>query len=110
VLGAGIATAGGSGTIEVTGSITVMEQCSDIDDGGYSDTGQDVVINDEDGTTIAVGEFGPALRERSTCEFEFTVSDVPTDAKFYEVEISHRGAMRYTLAELKQPLGLRLGD
>jgi hypothetical protein len=106
--------AGGDTTITVTGTITVKEICSQIDDGGYSDMrqGADVVIKNESGTTIAIGALGSGHDNipPGWCDFDFTVTDVPTDATFYEVEVGHRGALRYTLAELKQPLGLELGD
>lgn len=94
---------------------------------GYDDidAGADVTVTDESGTVIAVGALGPGevvsfragnfltdFEDAVRCEFEFMINDVP-DAKFYGVEVSDRGELRYSRDELEANawvIGLQLGD
>jgi hypothetical protein len=71
--------------------------------GGYDDIrpGAGVVVRDASGTVIGKSELleGAAPDGESRCYFPFGV-DVPTDVAFYEVEVSHRGGLTYSNAEM----------
>lgn len=107
----------------ITGTITIIGQIvgsSDrtsgviepIDDtfctggGGFDDirNGASVVVRDQTGVTIATGNIGPGKPDPAfpsvTCVFPFTVLDVPQVA-FYEIEVSHRGGVSFSHAELE---------
>lgn len=69
---------------------------------GFSDiaAGTQVTVTNEKGALIATGTltsgaFGPHL----SCRFPFTISDVP-GAKFYSIEVSHRGSETYSRSQL----------
>ena len=76
--------------------------------GGYSDSGAgtDVVVRDEVGTLIAAGSLD--VGKYSTvpsygvyaCVFTFMVENVPADRDFYSVEVSSRGELTYSNAEM----------
>lgn len=95
--------------------------------GGYEDLGEgtQVVVRNESGEVIATGALGagslPLSEDNSPtttsydwspCTFPIEVTDVP-DAEFYTVEVSHRGGLTYSAAELEgldwQPQ-LTIGD
>lgn len=81
-------------------------------DGGYSDVrmGAGVTIKDETGTVVALGNLDPGHTiEPAKCTFGFSVVSVPEGKKFYSVEVAHRGEVRYTRADLSEPLTLTLG-
>ena len=83
--------------------------------GGYDDIdkGTSVVITDAAGKTIAIGELqeGRSIPNADDeCAFFFTVKDVPDGQKFYGIEVSHRGNVKYTLKEMKKGPVLSLGD
>jgi hypothetical protein len=70
--------------------------------GGYDDIieGADVVVRNQADEIIATSSLGPGTnRGNDHCAFAFTVEEVP-DAEFYSVEVSHRGALTYSKAEL----------
>lgn len=74
--------------------------------GGYSDMdrGAPVTVKDEAGTIVATGTLGHGLPDNSNalskvCRFPFFVTGVPV-AAFYSVEVSRRGALTYSLAEM----------
>jgi len=117
-------------TISITGSITVPGGLTEggleggagqvcVMDGGYSDVreGAQVVVSDDKSTTIAIGRLGggrlvlpdPDYWSTRKCVFPFTVS-APAGHPFYGVEVSHRGRLQYTAAQLAVPLALTLGD
>ncbi|MEU7815278.1 hypothetical protein [Pseudonocardia sp. NPDC049154] len=82
-------------------------------DGGYSDihAGTGVTIANAAGAVIATGSLSSGRASSSTtCDFTFTVPDVPAGEDFYQVEVSHRGTLTYTADELRAGLGLSLGD
>lgn len=67
--------------------------------GGYSDIGPGTAVNvyDSSGAIVAVGELGAGRGSYSAgCAFSFSVPDVPTGERFYQVEVSHRGKMNLT--------------
>jgi hypothetical protein len=92
--------------------------------GGYTDLeqGTPVVIRDGDGEIIGTGHFTAGrgagrgkvgvLGAPSACVFAFTVKHVP-DTDTYLLELSHRGRVVYTHAELeanKWRVGAALGS
>lgn len=79
---------------------------------GYDDIreGTQVVIRDETGTTVGVGQLEAARSlGTTTCVFSFTVNGVEAGADFYEVEVSRRGGITFSQEELEQGVGLTLG-
>ncbi|MGW6503003.1 hypothetical protein [Nonomuraea angiospora] len=86
--------------------------------GGYSDirAGAQVVVTDDAGKTIAVGQLEPGkiLLPRAdawgtrSCVFPFTVQ-APGGYRFYGIEVTHRGVVRYTAEQLRQPVEMSLG-
>ncbi len=82
--------------------------------GGYTDIreGAQVVVTDESAKTIALGRLGKGAWANTTaeCIFFFTVTGVPTGLQFYGIEVSHRGRLQYTAAQLATPLALTIGD
>lgn len=70
--------------------------------GGYSDisTGQQVVVKDKSGTILATGKLGIGnATSFETCDFTFEVKNV-SGADFYTVEVTHRGGLTYSKADL----------
>lgn len=79
--------------------------------GGYDDirTGAQVNVRNDKGRVLAVGQLGAgvAVSAGATqyptfmyCEFPFSAR-VP-EAKFYAIEVSHRGANTYSLKDMKR--------
>lgn len=84
--------------------------------GGYSDLAQgaQVVVQDGSGTTLAIGQLDAGIGESyvapyGACQFGFTVPGAPAGKGFYRIEISHRGAVNYTEAQLDTSLALTIG-
>lgn len=115
----------GTSAFAVSGSVTLTD--SDVDDpaitagpsggcqgsGGYSDMqeGAQVIVADQDGTTLALGSLGAGVQSTvSICVFPVMVSHVPAGKKFYGIEVTHRGFVQYTEAQLKAGPGLTLGN
>lgn len=67
--------------------------------GGYSDiaVGTSVVVKDQSGTVLATGHL--SFKSGNGCHWNLKVTDIP-DASFYQVEVSHRGAITYSRADL----------
>lgn len=87
------------------------EPCSGT--GGYSDIdfGTQVNVTDADGTLVATGSLGLGEKTEAGCAFPFTVDEIPPGSKFYTVEVSHRGGLTQTEADLRAGgLGFTLGD
>ncbi len=93
-----------------------------VADDGYDDidTGAQVVVTDEAGTTLGIGDLGIGILTTSSgdstgpadrCQFQFAVSDVPTGKKFYGVHVGNqaRGILRYTADQITEPLTLTIG-
>lgn len=106
----------------ITGTMTMITGPADADydrnpavggscegSGGFDDirSGASVVVRNEDGTTIASGRLEPGEITSvykgtiPTCEWAFEVRDVPA-AEFYEIEVSHRGGLQYSKAEMEE--------
>jgi hypothetical protein len=72
--------------------------------GGYDDIfeASQVVVRDESGTVLATADLGIGLLlQPDTCSFITKVENIPP-AAFYTVEISHRGELIYSAAEMEQ--------
>lgn len=84
------------------------EECTG--EGGFDDIaeGAQVTVTDETGTIIASGRLGPGaendivVEDGLGCFFEFEVDGVPTDRAFYSIEVAHRGALTFSIAEIRQ--------
>jgi hypothetical protein len=71
--------------------------------GGYSDlsAGVSVILKDENDKTIAATSLGEGVGATSLiCTFYFTLSDVPDTATFYNIQISHRGTVSFSHADM----------
>lgn len=112
------------GTFEVKGELTLDGGDRGIQPAdmgcagasGYSDIaeGTAVTVSDATGTTVALGRLDHGRNDgslgRQQCSFTFVVAGVPAGKGFYGVEVSHRGRVQYTEAELtSRPLKLTLG-
>jgi hypothetical protein len=106
-----------TGTLQLNGdgSITTSDlpmgfACAGIRGYGDIGPGSAVTITDESGTLLAKGAIENSRGDKTSCMLTFKVFDVPPGAKFYKLEISHRGDMSYTEAEVKQGVEVSLGD
>ena len=103
-----VAVACGSGSHTLHGTLTLTSSggisrsgsnCSGT--GGYSDltAGGAVTVKNESGTVIATGSLDDGVSDATyptvVCHFSFTIASVP-DAKFYSIEVTHRGALTYS--------------
>jgi len=95
-------------TFEVRGTIAVDDALADDGfsaDGyrhctgnrGYDDirTGAQVTVYDAAGKAVALGELGESRLKDGACQLGFLVREVPAGAGIYEVEVAHRGKLRY---------------
>ncbi len=71
--------------------------------GGYEDlaAGAPVTISDGSGEKVALGELGPGEIVKGTysCEFPFSVEEVPAGEAVYTVEVAGRGGVDFTEAD-----------
>ena len=98
------------GTLEVVNSDFGADPCS-IAGNEYIVEGAAVTVTDASHKTVALGQLGAGHKDNASlgCSFTFTVNDVPPGPKFYGVEISHRGSVQYTAAQLHDGVALSLG-
>jgi hypothetical protein len=70
--------------------------------GGYSDlsAGVSVILKDENDKTIAATSLGTGTGNSLICTFHFTLPDVPDNATFYNIQISHRGTVSFSHADM----------
>ena len=71
---------------------------------GYDDihSGAQVIVRDEAGTVLATTSLGTGtLLETGMCYFEFDLGSLPR-AHFYSFEVSRRGELTYSRAELEE--------
>src|SRR5258708_19568601 len=72
---------------------------------GFEDLhgGTAVVVKDESGKILATGSLGTGTApDRLSCRFAFTLVNI-ADAKFYQVEVAHRGVVTYSKTSLHNP-------
>ena len=82
--------------------------------GGYSDVrpGAGITLKDGDGKVLATSSLGVGSGTSTSCDFTFSLTNVP-EVPFYTIEISHRGALSYSLTDMKTQmwdLALSLGS
>lgn len=83
--------------------------------GGYDDIqeGAQVTVRDGEGHVLATSDLLEGVASSDyECDFPFAVPDVP-EARFYAVEISHRGEITNSRRDLERNdwfVGLTLGD
>ncbi len=97
------------GTMQVDSGTSFSGYCSSAD--GYDDVqeGTAVVVYNPAGTKVAIGQLGPGKPHgRSTCQYRFTVADVPDQWSVYSIEVGHRGQVNYSRHDLDQPVSLTL--
>jgi hypothetical protein len=112
---------GGIGKHLLTGTLTVrdtnlgfgvLEGLCILSSKGYSDisSGAGVTVKDGAGAIIGVSQLeDPTTAAQDYCVFPFSVT--VTDADFYAIEVSHRGEVTYSRADLESKgwtLGLTL--
>lgn len=88
------------------GQFTTTDESSCAGSGGYDDIalGAPVTVTDASGTVVGVGqinEMSLAGDMTGVCTLDFSVDGVPAGKGFYGVEVSHRGALKYSEAALK---------
>jgi hypothetical protein len=73
--------------------------------GSYDDVshGLQVVVRNESHKILATSKLGKGHSGLAgfVCTFKFTIEDVP-DAKFYSIEVGHRGDITYSAKELEK--------
>jgi hypothetical protein len=106
-----------TGTLQLNGdgSITTTDLpmgfgCAGIRGYGDIGPGSPVTVSDESGTLLAKGTIESSRGDKTSCVLTFKAFDVPAGAKFYKLEISHRGEMSYTEAEVKRGVDVSIGD
>ena len=82
--------------------------------GGYNDIrpGAGITLKDGDGKVLATSSLGAGSGTNTSCDFTFSLTNVP-EVPFYTIEISHRGALSYSLSDMKAQvwdLALSLGS
>lgn len=125
-LGAALAACGGSAPahraapITVTGVLEVTDAspagdtagCDYGADDGYSDISQGAQVTvSVAAKVIAVGQLqaGSDATDSGTCSFVFTVNGVPAGRRLYGIQVSHRGTLYYTAAQLRKGIQMTLG-
>jgi hypothetical protein len=103
-----------SGYIDVDGRSAIMAATGTrgcVPESGYDDVtpGAQVTVTSPKGDVVAVGRLDTGDKHGAfTCRFPFTVEDIPIGSKLYSVEVSHRGALTYTQAEMEAGLAFTL--
>jgi hypothetical protein len=105
--------AGCAATHDIHGTIALTDLRNGPECGGFSgeiggitskyadiQVGAQVTVKNQDGTIIGLGKLQHDLGPPDHCTFAFTIGDVP-DASFYSVEVTHRGALTYSAAEIE---------
>ena len=102
-------------TFDVTGTLLVKsdDRIGCYADPGFKDiyAGAQVVVSGKSGETLAIGrlEVDPTFVSAARCNFVFTVEGVPAGEDFYGIEVSHRGRLQYSEADVQRPIHLTLG-
>jgi len=94
------------GTLTLTSSSGVSHSGTSCQGtAGYDDLtqGAPVTVKNENGSIIATSSLDAGVADSTyptvVCHFSFTVENLP-DAKFYAIEISHRGEVTYSKDQL----------
>lgn len=103
-----------TGVLEVTDASPAGDTagCDYAADDGYSDISQGAQVTvSVAGKVIAVGQLqaGSDATDSGTCSFVFNVNGVPAGRRLYGVQVSHRGTLYYSAAQLRKGLQMTLG-
>jgi zinc-ribbon domain len=133
VAAAAVVGLGGSGAVAPHHAITGTLQLNDTSDasggahgitagvanqcngsGGFSDIvpGTQVTVKDGDGKLLGTGTLSAGSGDINHCSLTFTVAGVP-EVAFYAIEVSHRGALDFSLAQMQTNgwiVGMSLGN
>lgn len=100
-----------SGTLAVTstGDVTTTDGQNCAGTNGFSDidSGTGVTLTNESGIILATSQLSTGRASVApggiglTCTFSFTFGNVSAPAKFYSVEVAHRGKITDSAADLK---------
>lgn len=96
----------GSMTLTVSQFSDDQGYCAGRD--GYDDiaAGAQVVITDAAGAVVGVGKLDGGQVSNLHCVFDFVIPGVPDGKPFYGVEVTHRGRVQYSRADLNQVIAL----
>lgn len=73
--------------------------------------GAQVIVRNQADVIVGVGTLAQGDLNNGTCQFTFSVRDVPSDATFYGVDVAGRGAIEFTAKDARSgPLALHLGN
>lgn len=109
-----------SSVIDVNGIVSVPAINPLGDDGddctaddGYDDIeqGAQVVVSDQAGETLGVGNLGAGTLRSARCVFGFDIDGVPAGRRFYAVHVgnSNRGEVQHTEQEIRDGVDLSIG-
>jgi hypothetical protein len=91
-----------TGQFVLTDSATADANC--VGQGGYSDIGPGttVILTNETGKILGSSALasGVADADTGTCTYAFTIPDVPTDQAQYAIQVSHRGQVANSKADM----------
>ena len=91
-------------TVTVTGSLRLYgSDCVHPGAGGYSDIdmGAGVVLTNQDKKIIGVSVLDRGSPGHTwSCYFPFTIRNVPANEEYYAVEVTHRGAIVHSRADM----------
>lgn len=78
---------------------------------GYDDIGMGTQVTVRAaGQVLALGRLDPGETVGSySCEFRFTIVNVPAGRGIYSVEVAHRGEVHFTADRAEQGVALKLG-
>jgi hypothetical protein len=103
----------GSITVPWSGSLLSATGSDCAGSGGYSDLapGGQVTVTDETGKVVGVGRITVGQGSPyQPCVLLFEVAGVPSGARYYGVEVTHRGKIQKTEADLRSAtLNLEIG-
>ena len=90
-----------SGTFELTDADSAANQCQGT--GGYSDisAGTTVILTNQDGKILGSSALGTGTSAGAVCTYSFTIPKVPENQQQYAVEVSHRGKVVNSQADMK---------
>jgi hypothetical protein len=79
---------------------------------GYSDIaeGAGVTVRDGKGEVIAVGSLRTDMSRSTVTHCTYTFSIEAPDVPFYAIEVSHRGSVTFSKADVAAGVALSLGD
>jgi hypothetical protein len=89
-------------THTLTGNITVIDTGDCTLSEGYDDieAGLDVVVENDEGKTIGVGDLQEGEEKEYGCDFAFEVVNVE-DSPIYSVSVGNRGTTRYDAEDME---------